>query len=180
MTTPRKPHRWHHRRKSKRVFEHAQNLTVMPAKPQPSPLESPHHQLTAVLGVSPCKRTGPCRVAPPLLDGGESSSLDCHRQRQHTCSAADLHAADWFRVWRPCFQACRFDESSAQIVPQSNERTSRPVSSRHATPVWAFQFLITPPPSLSGWSIVRSMPLLIPISLPLPSAACSRPAAQST
>lgn len=125
MTTPRKPHGWHHRRKSKGVFEHAQNLTVMPAKPQPSPLESPHHQLTAVLGVSPCKRTGRCRVARPLLIRGESSSLGCHRQRQHTCSAADLHAADWFRVWLPCFQACRFDESSAQIVPQSETSAHR-------------------------------------------------------
>lgn len=37
----------------------------------------------------------------------------------------------------------------------------------HATPVWAFLLLFTPPPCLLGATTVRSMPLLIPISLPL-------------
>lgn len=36
----------------------------------------------------------------------------------------------------------------------------------HATPVWAFLLLFTPPPCLSGATTIRSMPLLISISLP--------------
>ncbi|TNN00632.1 hypothetical protein fugu_011878 [Takifugu bimaculatus] len=89
--------------KSKRVFEHVQNLTVMPAKPQPSPLESPRHQLTGRVGCLPMQADWPLQgSAPPAGQRGEQQSGLSQTKTTYlpTCTLLTDFVCD-YRVFRP-------------------------------------------------------------------------------
>lgn len=132
------------------MFEHAQSLTAMPAKPQPSPLESPHYQQTAQCWVSPhtsgqepAEQRAPCWPEQRTTVWTVTKTKTTYLPR---CPPARCRLISCVTVAFSGLTVLR--GSCSGLTSVGNTRTSRPVSSRHATPVWAFVLLFSPPPSL--------------------------------
>lgn len=174
--TLQRPHTQHQRRMRKCMLEHVQydseRIVPIKATKPPSSLQEYRHDST-VLGVSPQKPTVHSKAPSPGQRGERQSGLSLLRQRQSPPSMPPCTPVrKWVTGVFPGGLACGSIRLRSQ-PRQKHRHTAHclPDMPCHASlSISAFVHPPPPPtPSLSfGATIVKSMSLLIPISLSLP------------